>query len=153
MDRFVGPTSYDVAKQLGDFVIWKRDGEAAYQLAVVVDDAASGVTEVLRGQDLLSSAARQLQLYSALGLSAPQFTHLPLVVGEDGRRLAKRHGDTSLRFLREQGVSAEQLIGWLAWHSGLQEKPSPVSAEALVGDFDIQLVPKTPVVWRGSFSS
>jgi glutamyl-tRNA synthetase len=98
----------------GDFVIVKRDGGPAYQLAVVVDDAAQGVTEVLRGDDLLTSTPRQLLLYRALGLTAPSFAHVPLVVGADGLRLAKRHGDTSLRHFRAQGVRPEQVVGYLA---------------------------------------
>jgi glutamyl-tRNA synthetase len=152
-DGFLGATSYNIAEQLGDFVIWKRDDEAAYQLAVVVDDAASGITEVLRGDDLLSSAARQLQLYAALDLPAPKFAHVPLIIGEDGRRLAKRHGDTSLRTLREQGLEAQQLVGWLAWQSGLQNTPAPCTAQDLIAGFDLRLVPATPVVWRGSFNA
>jgi glutamyl-tRNA synthetase len=152
-DRFLGPTTYNIAEQLGDFVIYKRDGEAAYQLAVVVDDAASGVTEVLRGDDLLSSAARQIQLYDALELQAPTFAHVPLILGEDGRRLAKRHGDTSLRTLRQQGLQAPQLVGWLAWQSGLQSSPTPCTAQELVASFDLRQVPTTPVIWRGSFNA
>lgn len=152
-DRFHGVTTYNVAEQLGDFVIWKRAQEAAYQLAVVVDDAASGVTEVLRGNDLLSSAARQLQLYAALDLAAPTFAHVPLILGADGRRLAKRHGDTSLRTLREQGLEAQQLIGWLAWQSGLQDSPAACTAQQLAAAFDLAQVPEAPVIWRGSFSA
>ncbi len=91
VDRFAGAQEGRIA---GDFVVQKRDGGPAYQLAVVVDDAAQGVTEVLRADDLLPSTPRQLLLYRALGLVAPQFAHVPLVVGKDGLRLAKRHGDT-----------------------------------------------------------
>ncbi|MEO0479136.1 MAG: tRNA glutamyl-Q(34) synthetase GluQRS [Planctomycetota bacterium] len=106
----------------GDFVIQKRDGLPAYQLAVVVDDAWQGVTEVLRGDDLLASTPRQLLLYRALGLPEPVFAHVPLVVGPDGRRLAKRHGDTSLRGLRDAGFSGAQVRAWLehslGWPAG-----------------------------------
>ncbi len=91
----------NVATDLGDFVIAKADGSPAYQLAVVVDDHAMGVTEVLRGDDLLPSAFRQLELYDFFGWTPPRFAHVPLVVGPDGRRLAKRHGDTRLATLRE----------------------------------------------------
>lgn len=152
-DRFAGTISYDIAKQLGDFVIWKRDDEPAYQLAVVVDDSAMGVTDVLRGDDLLSSAARQLQIYAALELQPPQFAHVPLIRGEDGRRLAKRHGDTSLRAFRQQGVSAESVLGWLAWKSGLKESATPCTAAQLVADFDLQQVTPEPITWHGSFST
>jgi glutamyl-tRNA synthetase len=150
-DRFAGSIQYDVAGQLGDFVIWKRDDEPAYQLAVVVDDAAMGVTDVLRGDDLLSSAARQIQLYDALQLQAPRFAHTPLILGEDGRRLAKRHGDTSLRAFRQQGVDVQTVIGWLAWKSGLKATATPCTAEQLVADFDLQQVTPQPITWHGSF--
>src|SRR5438477_9482864 len=95
VDRFKGPQRFDVAGQLGDFVIAKGDGTSAYQLAVVVDDAEMGVTQVVRGDDLLDSTPRQILLYRALGLQdrLPTYTHVPLVIGTDGRRLAKRHGD------------------------------------------------------------
>lgn len=106
----------------GDFVVQKRDLGPAYQLAVVVDDAAQGVTEVVRAADLLPSTPRQLLLYAALGLVPPTFVHVPLVVGVDGLRLAKRHGDTSLRHFRERGVRAEQLVGYLAFLCGLRPR-------------------------------
>ena len=93
-------------KDFGDFVVWRHDDVPAYQLAVVVDDAAMRITEVVRGEDLLISTARQLLLYRALELTPPkQFAHVPLVVGPDGRRLAKRHGDTRLQALRRHGFN------------------------------------------------
>lgn len=153
VDRFMGRTTIDVAAQLGDFVIWKRGDEAAYQLAVVVDDATSHINEILRGDDLLLSAARQIQIYTALELPIPNFAHVPLILGVDGRRLAKRHGDTSLRAFRDQGLNPQQLLGWLAWQSGLQAAPTPCTADELVADFSLQLVPTTPVIWRGSFNA
>src|SRR5262249_32606099 len=96
LDGFRGPTQVNLRETGGDFVVWKSAGTPAYQLAVVVDDAAQGVTEVVRGDDLVPSTPRQLLLYEALGLRPPGFVHVPLVVGPDGRRLAKRHGDTRL---------------------------------------------------------
>lgn len=93
-DLYAGEQRIDLREHGGDFVVWKNSGTPAYQLAVVVDDAEMGVTEVVRGDDLIPSTPRQLLLYSALGLTPPSFAHVPLVVGEDGRRLAKRHGDT-----------------------------------------------------------
>src|SRR6266581_235174 len=101
-DQFAGPQRFDVAKQLGDFVIAKNDGTPAYQLAVVVDDADMQVTDIVRGDDLLDSTPRQILLYEALGMKnkIPNYYHLPLIVGEDGRRLAKRHGDTRLSYYR-----------------------------------------------------
>ncbi|MDA0666325.1 MAG: tRNA glutamyl-Q(34) synthetase GluQRS [Planctomycetota bacterium] len=152
-DGLCGSCSVEVTKDLGDFVIYKRDGEAAYQLAVVVDDVAMGVTEVLRGDDLLTSAARQLQVGEALGYTMPRYVHVPLVVGEDGRRLAKRHGDTSLRAFREQGVSAETILGWLAWSCGLQNDASPCRAAELIDDFHIAKLPPKQVVWNGDLKA
>jgi glutamyl/glutaminyl-tRNA synthetase len=97
----------------GDFVVWRHDDAPSYQLAVVVDDAAMRITEVVRGEDLLRSTARQLLLYRALGLAAPQFYHCPLVTDESGARLAKRHDSLSLRKLRAEGVEPEELReGW-----------------------------------------
>lgn len=152
-DRFRGSERCDTGAELGDFVIHKRDGEAAYQLAVVVDDAAQGVTDVVRGDDLLPSASRQLLLYRALGLAPPRFAHLPLVIGEDGRRLAKRHGDTTLRRFREQGASAESVVGWLARVSGLRADAAPVRPADLVKDFSLAAIPRSAAVWRGSLDA
>jgi len=151
-DRLRGGVACDAGDELGDFVIHKRDGQAAYQLAVVVDDAAQAVNEVVRGDDLLPSTARQLLLFRALGLQAPRYAHLPLVVGEDGRRLAKRHGDTSLRSFREQGVRPEVVVGWLAAVSGLQPLATPARPADFVNDFSLSRVPLSAVVWRGSLA-
>lgn len=136
-DLVTGPRSCNIAKDLGDFVIAKADGSPAYQLAVVVDDQAMGITEVLRGDDLLPSSFRQLELYNFFGRQPPQFAHVPLVVGPDGRRLAKRHGDTRLATLRSAGVPPERLIGLLARSCGLIEKQEPVTAADLVASFDL----------------
>src|SRR6202021_1817299 len=121
VDQFMGKQSFDVAREIGDFVIAKADGTAAYQIAVVVDDAEMGVTDVVRGDDLLDSTPRQLLLYRALGLEArvPRYWHLPLVVGPDGRRLAKRHGDTRLSAYRSAGVSRERIIRLLSRWCGI----------------------------------
>jgi len=129
---------------LGDFVIGKGNGTPAYQLAVVVDDRAMGVSEVLRGDDLIPSTFRQIQLYAALCWDRPQFAHVPLVIGEDGRRLAKRHGDTRLSVLREAGMPAEKLVGLLAWSCGLQPDRSPVNPQELLANFDLSKVPHQP---------
>jgi glutamyl-tRNA synthetase len=136
-DVIAGRQSCNVAKKLGDFVLAKSDGSPAYQLAVVVDDHAMGITEVLRGDDLLPSAFRQLELYDFFGWAAPQFAHVPLVVGPDGRRLAKRHGDTRLATLREAGVQPERLVGLLAWSAGLTEAPTAMRPQELLAAFDI----------------
>jgi glutamyl-tRNA synthetase len=145
VDRFAGPQTCNVARELGDFVVCKSDGSPAYQLAVVVDDHAMGISEVLRGDDLLPSAFRQLELYDAFGQAPPQFAHVPLVVGPDGRRLAKRHGDTRIATLREQGVRPEQLIGFLAHSCGLRPTAQPCHAADLIADFDLARLPPRPL--------
>ncbi len=145
IDDVHGPFSQNVKEQVGDFVVRRVDGVASYQLAVVVDDAASGITDVLRGDDLLSSTPRQLQVYRALGLTAPRFAHVPLLIQPDGRRLAKREGPSTVAGLRELGHSAEAIVGRLAAWSGLGHG-SPVSAADLIGDFSVEKVRKTPTV-------
>jgi glutamyl/glutaminyl-tRNA synthetase len=109
-DRSAGPQSYAAGKDFGDFVVWRRDGVPAYQLAVVADDVAMGITEVVRGRDLLKSTARQLLLYDALGATPPAFFHCPLVTDNNGERLAKRHDALSLRALRESGAEPADVI-------------------------------------------
>ena len=112
-DENLGPHQFIAGKDFGDFVVWRHDDVPAYQLSVVVDDAAMQITEVVRGEDLLKSTARQLLLYRALGLSAPRFFHCPLMTDETGMRLAKRHDALSLRKLRESGATPEALRrGW-----------------------------------------
>jgi glutamyl-tRNA synthetase len=117
------------------------EGTPAYQLAVVVDDAAQRVTEVIRGDDLVTSTPRQLLLYQALGLPPPRFVHVPLVVGPDGRRLAKRHGDTRLASLREAGVGPEALVGLLACSCGWIERSEPITARDLIPLFRLETIP------------
>jgi glutamyl-tRNA synthetase len=143
-DGFRGRVELPAAAAAGDFVVWKADGTPAYQLAVVVDDADMGVTEVVRGDDLIPSTPRQLLLYRALGLRPPRFVHVPLVVGPDGRRLAKRHGDTRLASLRAAGVAPEALVGLLAWSCGWLERPLPVSAQELLPRFRLEALPRDP---------
>ena len=145
-DGVHGPQAVDVAAQVGDFVVARADGIPAYQLAVVVDDAAMGVTDVVRGDDLLSSTGRQLQLYASLGLAAPRFAHVPLVVGEDGARLAKRHGALSLGELRAQGADPARVVGLLAGSCGLAAPGTAVPAEALLAGFSLARLPRAPVV-------
>jgi glutamyl-tRNA synthetase len=144
-DRVVGPYAQDVAAQVGDFVVRRNDGVASYQLAVVVDDAATGITDVLRGEDLLSSTPRQLQLYRALGLPVPRFAHVPLVMGEDQKRLAKRDGAFAVSALRAEGVDPERVIGLLAQWSGLSDG-APTSAQALVSGFSLERVARAAPV-------
>lgn len=145
-DGFLGRVDVDIRKIGGDFVVWKSSGTPAYQLAVTVDDADMGVTDVIRGDDLVPSTPRQLLLYRAMNRTSPSFTHVPLVVGPDGRRLAKRHGDTRLATLRDAGVLPEALIGLLAWSCGWLEKPRPVSAQELIATFRFDTIPRSPFV-------
>ena len=144
VDRFAGAVSIDLNQAGGDFVVWRSANVPAYQLAVVVDDAAAGITEIVRGDDLLTSTPRQLLLYDALGLITPTFAHVPLVVGDEGRRLAKRHGDTRLSSLATAGVQSEALIGLLAWSCGWIEKPEPITARELIPLFRWDCVPREP---------
>jgi glutamyl-tRNA synthetase len=109
MDANLGPQQFVAGRDFGDFVVWRHDDVPAYQLACVADDAAMQITEVVRGADLLVSTARQLLLYRALDLPAPAFFHCPLMTDEQGIRLAKRHDTLSLRYLREQGRSPEEI--------------------------------------------
>lgn len=148
VDRVAGERSCNVARELGDFVVAKVDGTPSYQLAVVIDDHAMGVTEVLRGDDLLPSAFRQLELYACFGWQPPTFAHVPLVVGEDGRRLAKRHGDTRLAMLRDAGVSPRALVGYLAWTCGLQAEPQSIKPHDLLATFDLARLPRAPLVFK-----
>lgn len=143
-DAFAGPQAIDVGATIGDFIIWTKRGLPAYQLAVVVDDARQGVTHVVRGDDLLDSAARQLLLYRALGWrNEPWYGHLPLVVGPDGRRLAKRHGDTRVETYRGRGVPAEAVIGLIGHWCGLSPSgPTPMSVGQFAAGFDLKRLPR-----------
>ena len=109
VDRKCGPQTFIAGKDFGDFVVWRHDNVPAYHLAVVVDDASMQITEVVRGEDLLKSTARQLLLYRVLGWEPPDFYHCPLVTDEKGVRLAKRHDALSLHALRSQGMQPAQL--------------------------------------------
>jgi glutamyl-tRNA synthetase len=134
---------------LGDFVLWRRDGLPSYQLAVACDDAAMGVTQVLRGRDLILSTARQLALYRSLGLSAPvQWAHVPLMLANGERRLAKREGDLSLKALRESGLRPERVVGICAFSAGLLSFPEAVSARELVADFNNRRVSRADFVLK-----
>ncbi|MCC6527444.1 MAG: tRNA glutamyl-Q(34) synthetase GluQRS [Polyangiaceae bacterium] len=143
-DAFAAPTRHDVARETGDFVVSKRDHTPAYQLAVVVDDAFQGVTEVLRGDDLLPSTARQWHLQRALGLPHPRWIHLPLVVDDAGRRFAKRADDLSLAELRARGVDPRAVVAWAARASGMIVPERVAAAEASAA-FALEAVPRTPV--------
>ncbi len=142
IDGVLGPQHIPVGYG-GDFVIKRADGMFAYQLAVVVDDAAMGITHVMRGADLLDSTARQLELYEALGLAAPHYAHLPLL-HLDGEKMSKRHahGPTSIPEMRRAGVRAEALVGWIAYLYGLLDAPEPVKASELIAEYSISKLPR-----------
>lgn len=124
-DGYFGRKTYVAGHEIGDFVLWRQDGIPSYQLAVVVDDYLGGITEVVRGEDLLKSTARQILLYRALGWQVPHYFHCPLVLDENGQRLAKRHESLALRQIRQSGVAAEQLLAQFEgeachwWRKGL----------------------------------
>lgn len=147
-DGFAGLQAYRPPTQLGDFVIAKADGTPAYQLAVVVDDAEMGITDVVRGDDLLDSTPRQLMLLDALRPRAcpPAYIHLPLVVGPDGRRLAKRHGDTRLSHYRQLGVPAGRVLELLARWCGIDVERRPECAADLLAGFSLDGLPRRPIV-------
>jgi glutamyl-tRNA synthetase len=145
-DGVHGPQSWAVHVDSGDFPVTRFDGTPAYQLAVVADDSAMGIDVVIRGDDLLSSTPRQLLIYRALGLPEPRFVHLPLVVGPDGKRLAKRHGESRISQFREQGVTARHIVGWVAWRSGQIDSLREMDARELLGRFDLARLPRDRVV-------
>jgi glutamyl-tRNA synthetase len=145
-DRIAGNQSFDPSEITGDFVLWTKRDLPSYQLAVVVDDDRQGVTQVVRGDDLLDSGSRQLLLYRALDLGPePAYWHLPLVIGTDGKRLAKRHGDTRIDHYREKGVPAEAVIGLIA-HWSIRGAPrAPLSAAEFKDRFDPATMDREPV--------
>lgn len=147
-DAVAGAQSPNPARIVGDFIVWTKRGAPAYQLAVVVDDHRQGVTRVVRGDDLLDSAARQLLLYRALGLAPePAYAHLPLVVGPDGKRLSKRHGDSRVDRYRGRGAPPEAVIGLLARWCGLEAPGGRMSAREFLAAFDLSRLPKAPAVF------
>jgi glutamyl-tRNA synthetase len=135
-----------------DHVLRRSDGVVGYQLAVVVDDGDQGVTHVLRGDDLASSTPRQIELWQALGLGQPpRYLHVPLVLDRHGRRLGKRNGSLSIRELLAAGVSAERLVGWLAWSSGIVPTPEPVRLRDLIGSFREDALTHDPTLLGDDF--
>jgi glutamyl-tRNA synthetase len=142
-DVFAGVYRQDVAQVLGDFPLARDTDGAGYTLAVTVDDAEMGVTEVVRGDDLLLATPAQILVQRALGLPTPAYCHIPLVVGADGRRLAKRHGDTRIASYRAVGVSPEAIIGRLAKSCGWGDG-SPIRLVDLLSLFTLTTIPHTP---------
>ena len=132
----------------GDFVVRRADGVYVYQLAVTVDDGLAGVTEVVRGMDLLSSAPRQMYLQELFGFNHPTYAHVPMLLAPDGRRLSKRDGDMDLGALRQR-MTPEELIGILAASAGLLEKPEAISAKELAKEFSWDKVKKEDICLTG----
>jgi glutamyl-tRNA synthetase len=135
VDRVCGPVTERVDLAVGDFVLKRRDGLYAYQLAVVVDDLLMGIDDVVRGADLLASTGRQIQLLEALGGSSPAYAHIPLVLNAQGEKLSKRDQGITLRSLREAGVHSEALVGYLGWSLGLLDRPEPCRLAELIPVF------------------
>lgn len=148
-DLHAGYVCQALAREVGDFVVRRSDGVHAYQLAVVIDDAAMEITHVLRGHDLLGSTPRQLLLYRLLGCQAPVFTHVPLLVDAEGYRLSKRQQALSVAALRAHGITPETIIGYLAWKANLIDSFQPVKASELTGCFDIAKLPGEAVIVDG----
>ena len=140
LDRHYGPQSFNLEKQCGDFILRRGDGAWAYQLAVVVDDALMGVTEVVRGRDLLQSVPQQLYLYDLLGFTSPRFAHFPLLCNAQGQRLCKRDKALDMGELREQ-YTTEQILGKVAFYAGLTPTDEPVTAQQLLPLFSWDNIP------------
>jgi glutamyl-tRNA synthetase len=146
-DLFKGRTTIEPARLGGDFLVARSPFTPSYQLAVVVDDLAMGVTQVVRGDDLIPSTPRQILLCHALGGSPPTYGHVPLVVGSDGHRLAKRDGSIKLATLREQGVDPRRLIGWIARSCGWTDRVEPSEPREWIGRFHPKTVPAEPYLF------
>ena len=139
-DLAFGTVEENLTQECGDFLVRRSDGVVAYQLAVVVDDTEMGVTQVVRGRDLLGSAARQIYLARLLGRQAPSFGHVPLLVAPDGRRLSKREHDLDMGALRQRHASPKPILGVIASHLGLCEQGEEVDADTLVGRFSWDVI-------------
>lgn len=149
-DSFAGAYSQNVSSTLGDFPVARDPDGAGYTLAVVVDDAAMGVTEVVRGDDLIAATPAQILIQRTLGLPTPRYCHVPLVVGPDGRRLAKRHGDTRISAFRDSGISPESVIGLLAASCGWCCAGYKISLQDLIPRFSLDSIPHSPFIFGES---
>lgn len=143
-DGHFGPQAQELRRECGDFILRRSDGGYAYQLAVVVDDARMGVTQVVRGRDLLSSTPRQIWLQRQLGLPTPSYYHIPLLVNPAGTRLSKREKSLDAGALRARFTPA-QLTGWLGWLAGQLPGPQPIAPRALAARFSWALVPQNDI--------
>lgn len=150
----MGTLHEDLRTEAGSFLLRRRDGDWAYNLAVVVDDGFMAISHVLRGEDLWTSTPRHVALAEALGLPVPEYTHAPLLRGPDGEKLSKRHGAPDVAALREAGEDPRRVVAWLARSVGLvPETVRTVTAQALVADFEISAIEDRPLIgmsdpWR-----
>lgn len=144
-DGHYGLHTVNLAEQVGDFIIRRKDGAWAYQLAVVVDDGLTGVTEVVRGRDLLLSSPQQIYVARLLGFTPPRYIHFPLLCNAAGQRLSKRDRSLDMGSLR-QHYTAPELIGWLAFLAGLQADDTPIMPQSLVSRFSWDLVPCADII-------
>ena len=145
LDGHYGKQQVNLAQHCGDYILRRKDGAWAYQLAVVVDDASMRITEVVRGRDLLLSTPQQLHLFQTLGFEAPSYIHHPLLINEDGQRLCKRDKSLDLGYLREKHVTPEEIIGRLAYLAGIIPEPTPTLPKDLLPFFTWQKVPKEDI--------
>lgn len=144
-DGVCGSYTENLAKDCGDFIVRRSDGVYAYQLAVVCDDAFGGVTEVVRGSDLLASTPRQIWLYETLDLPVPKFFHVPLLIAPDGKRLSKREKSLDLEHLREN-CTPEEIIGKLAFAAKLIQREEPIQARDLISEFSWAKIENRPIM-------
>ncbi len=148
IDLALGPQEASLVHCGGDFALRRSDGVWAYQLAVAVDDALMGVTQVVRGRDILPSTPRQLAILALLGYAAPQYGHVPLLLDGDGERLAKRHQSLAIRELRQQGADARRIVGFLGWRAGLLPVRQAASPAELLPRFAWERLPKDDQLCR-----
>ena len=146
-DVRLGPRTFDVATEVGDLLVRRNDGLWAYALAVVVDDAAMGITEVVRGDDLWDATGAQVALAAALGYAPPRYAHVPLLLDATGARLAKRRGDATVDAYRVDGVDPRRVVGALAATAGLIGAPRPIHPRELVAGFDLARLAPDPARW------
>jgi len=146
IDGFNGHYKNPLHQWSGDFVIAQNSEKIAYQLAVVIDDARQKITQVIRADDLLNSTLRQRAIYHALNYKSPQYLHLPLVIGQDGKRLAKRHGDFKISSLKKKGVNANRILGYLAYTCGWVDETAEISLKELLKIYDLSKIPKNEIV-------
>ena len=150
VDGHFGPVSENLARDCGDYIIRRSDGLFGYQLAVVIDDALSGVNEIVRGRDILFSTPRQMHLQKTLGFDAPDYYHIPLLMDSHGRRLAKRDKDLDLDALAQR-MTPDQILGMLAYSAGIIPENRPASLEELVRLFDWRNVKIEDIRLPGKF--